>query len=94
MRRSLNFQPTSIQRLMRLTVYRISSLISCFAAGQADFNLYHLNLLWDSLDKWDTWSNNIFTMDFNKVFIWIRATCHIAFPGFCFGVQEGCKGVW
>ena len=34
---------------------------------QADFNLYHLNLLWDSLDKWDTWSNNIFTMDFNQV---------------------------
>ena len=34
---------------------------------KADFNLYHLNLLWDSLDKWDTWSNNIFTMDFNKV---------------------------
>ena len=67
MKRSLNFQPTSIQRLMRFNVCRISSFISYFA-GQADFNLYHLNLLWDSLDKWDTWSNNIFTMDFNKVF--------------------------
>ena len=34
---------------------------------EADFNLYHLNLLWDSLDKWDTWYQNITTMDFNEV---------------------------
>ena len=33
----------------------------------ADFNLYHLNLLWDSMDKWDTWFQNITTMDFNQV---------------------------
>ena len=33
----------------------------------AEFNLYHLNLLWDSLEKWDTWSQNSFTVDFNKL---------------------------
>ena len=33
----------------------------------AEFNLYHLNLLWDSLDKWDTWYQGITTMDFNQL---------------------------
>ena len=34
---------------------------------EAEFNLYHLNLLWDSLDKWDTWYQGITTMDFNQL---------------------------
>ena len=34
---------------------------------EADFNMYHLNLLWDSLDKWDTWAQDIYTEDFHKV---------------------------
>ena len=31
----------------------------------AEFNIYHLNLLWDSMEKWEAWSQNILTMDFN-----------------------------
>ena len=33
----------------------------------AEFNLYHLNLLWESFDKWDAWSQNVFSIDFNSL---------------------------
>ena len=33
----------------------------------AEFNLYHLNLLWESLEKWDSWSQNALTVDFNTL---------------------------
>jgi dynein heavy chain len=33
----------------------------------AEFNLYHLTLLWNSMDKWDTWEQNTRSMDFNSI---------------------------
>ena len=38
-----------------------------FDIDTAEFNLYHLNLLWESFENWDAWSQNAFSIDFNSL---------------------------
>ena len=52
---------------------------------EADFNLYHLNLLWDSLEKWETWAQEMLTMDFHKVSV---ADCKKTIKSFMETVNE------
>ena len=45
----------------------------------AEFNLYHLTLLWNSMDKWDTWEQNTRSVDFNSISV---AECKKVLKGF------------